>query len=1003
MNLYKKKSLNTNNTNEEIEQFLELKYKQSGIRKYQIDAYNCLNKDFLENDNRIAGVLVLPTGAGKTRVAVSWAIDKAINDGYKILWIAHRHMLLEQAYNTFKKFSGLCNIKDILNIKIVSGKYNHSKIKDINFKIDDIVVISIGSMNNLLKNKFQTVSKLLVIVDEAHHSIAPTYEHWIGLTDYNNKNGWFRQQLEKNNFDKLKILGLTATPINTSEKKEEKLKAIYDDREALFKINTADLMQKGILSQPILNSISTNNIINIDANIIDGSTEKQKEESINQILAKDVKRNHYIVDTYKKYYKDGKTLIFAINVEHAEILKAIFNENNINSEIISSHKHYKANNDKVIEIFRQNDSRLDVLININILTEGSDIPNIQNLFITRIIGSETLYTQMIGRALRGVQSGGTKTANIVTFEDNIRNFDILSLKDLFVENGWSESDIKEKSFKDIQIWDDTKYTISEISDILEKKYDEFDENNEYLYSWRYNLIDIEMMKDERISSKIDKNKQHPYILGIRDTKKNTKRWAFTKEQGQFNFNNNIKSDINNLDNDSFYFITTIQKILMPRQNQIKYWQEVYKTFINNNIFAEIEMLPSYGMPMGEYQLVENDEIVNTIPVFKFQLNSYERFLEAYFNNMVSSLNIESIKEKYFLETNNFIPINDRILENLLSCINKSNERPEFIKYDFEKMNKANDIIDNIAIQLADSKTFNLNIEYDNNKVLHSIYSRKNFKKEVEARADILLGYEKEAGTIEEIPIEKLNLKKYNYVDLDEFNETHNLNKIYKSASKIICKNLNITYLKNSPSKAVWTKKAYKSYFGIARGIDMYTKHINKDKSKIEINSILCSKDIPSYVIEYVLYHEMLHFELKIGHTPEFKRYEAMHPKYEEAEQILSDIGDWLDYYWKDEEKIEKNTNLEEIKYQNWSYFNKDKTYTLDEVKKILQDENFILPKLEELSELVKDGGKFHNKSKDEKPLYFISNDLKNGYTQFRSKQNNVKDKKITLIVKKKKV
>lgn len=211
----RKISIKTNSTSKEIEQFLKLKDSRLGARKYQIEAYDNLNSKLLDND-RIAGMLVLPTGAGKTRVAVSWAVDKAINDGYKILWIAHRHMLLEQAYDTFIKFSSLCD-KDVLNLRMVSSK--HSRLSSIDYKKDDVVIASIGSMNKKLRRKFNSVKKILVIVDEAHHSTAPTYKEWIGLVGNKNKYGWFRKKLEENKFDKLKILGLSATPINANKKK----------------------------------------------------------------------------------------------------------------------------------------------------------------------------------------------------------------------------------------------------------------------------------------------------------------------------------------------------------------------------------------------------------------------------------------------------------------------------------------------------------------------------------------------------------------------------------------------------------------------------------------------------------------------------------------------------------------------------------------------------------------------------------------------------------------
>lgn len=898
-----------NSYTKEIAQFQELKNSKSSERKYQLDAYNNLTTKLLEDDARKAGMLVLPTGGGKTRVAVSWAIDKAINDGYKILWIAHRHMLLEQAFETFKKFGGLCTIKDSLQIRIVSGKHRHSKIEEINFKKDDIVVASISTMKKELEQKFKRVQKLLVIVDEAHHSTAPIYKKWVGLIGNRNKFGWFRSK----HFNKLKILGLTATPINVNSKKEEELKAIFDNQEALYKISTSKLMKLGILSKPILNSISTKVVI--DADDVDGNTEKQVEDSINKQLAENADRNHFIVKTYKKQYKNsGKTLIFAVNIDHAEMLQGFFKNDSFNCEVIHSAKKYteeegyteKTNNDDILNKFRDKDSKLDILINVGILTEGSDIPNIQNVFITRIVGSETLYTQMIGRALRGVHSeGGTKTANIITFEDNIKNFDILSLKDLLVDSGWQDEEIQEKSLKDIDIWDDRKYSVNEIQAILAKKERELDNAGAIKRIFKYKILSYESIQNKDLLEKIDKEKKCCYILAQRDLRQNTSNWNFDRKE-QYSFKTQKKSDIGNYNKDSkqFYFITQKDPIMVLRM-ETRFFQKYWNDIRNNTKFEDVEILPSYGIPVGEFILLNsNDEEIERIPVYKYQKNSYDRYFTAYLNSdLVKSIeNIEKVKNKYFQEANNFIPVSDSALINILKHLKETREEPEFEEYNFEVIDEANDYIENLAIKIVNKIPLDLDDEYDNNLIIHEVYSRKQFRDEVYARADIIRGYEEEYGEIQEIDREYLNLTKYSYKNDDKLNTIHNLDKLYVSASKIICRVLEKENLDYAPQSAQWTKKAYKSYFGMARGINMYTKSITKNKSCIDINSILCSVDIPSYVIEFVLYHEILHFELRLGHTPEFKELEAKFPKYAEAEAILAEVSDWISEYYDDTKK-----------------------------------------------------------------------------------------------------
>ena len=68
---------------------------------------------------------------------------------------------------------------------------------------------------------------------------------------------------------------------------------------------------------------------------------------------------------------------------------------------------------EVIDDFKAN--RFDILVNVNILTEGVNYPDVKSIFLTRPTSSKILFNQMMGRALRGVKAGGTEEANIVCF------------------------------------------------------------------------------------------------------------------------------------------------------------------------------------------------------------------------------------------------------------------------------------------------------------------------------------------------------------------------------------------------------------------------------------------------------------------------------------------------------------------------------------------------------------------------------------------------------------
>ena len=129
-------------------------------------------------------------------------------------------------------------------------------------------------------------------------------------------------------------------------------------------------------------------------------------------------RNKLIVGTYlnkKEIY--GKTLVFAINIAHAETLKTEFMKHQ-GIRVAVTHSGV-AEHTEIVRQFA--DDELDILINVSKLTEGFDDPKIQTVFLTRPTQSEILFTQMIGRGLRGGVYG-TKEVNLVSFDDHWKQF-----------------------------------------------------------------------------------------------------------------------------------------------------------------------------------------------------------------------------------------------------------------------------------------------------------------------------------------------------------------------------------------------------------------------------------------------------------------------------------------------------------------------------------------------------------------------------------------------------
>lgn len=396
--------------------------------EHQIKAMQCLDK--INESPSFATMVVLPTGGGKTYTASVWLLKNAIDKKKKVLWIAHRQMLLDQALDSFSNQAYLTNLPHIssFNFRIVSGAERHGRTIDITAN-DQLVIASKDSIGRNLKcldNWLANENELYFVIDEAHHSIAKTYRKIIDHV----------KELVPN----LKIIGLTATPFRTSKKEEGLLSKIFTDGVDLkenyivygdlgiaYAINLKELIKRQILSTPIFEHYYTEERYGDDLSVDEWNTIQHFDsipEKIAQQMVQSKERNNLIVRTYKEKQKEyGQTLVFAVNIAHAIQLKTLFKQAGIKADYIVSSLtisrlliNLTKENEKKIQAYR--DGKLQVLINVNILTEGVDLPQTQTVFLARPTVSTILMTQMVGRALRGVKAGGTANAYIVSFIDN---------------------------------------------------------------------------------------------------------------------------------------------------------------------------------------------------------------------------------------------------------------------------------------------------------------------------------------------------------------------------------------------------------------------------------------------------------------------------------------------------------------------------------------------------------------------------------------------------------
>lgn len=383
----------------------------------------------IDKEESFSTLVVLPTGGGKTYTASTWLLKNAIDKKKKILWIAHRQMLLDQAAESFQRFAyaeAMPHISEF-TYRIVSGSSNHDRSIDISPR-DNILILSkdsIGRNLSVLDNWLKGENEVYCVIDEAHHATAKTYRKIINYVQERVPN--------------MKLLGLTATPFRTAKEEEGLLSKIFKDGVdesgnvvkgdlgITYQIGLKELINARILSTPIFECKYTEE--DYGANLgLDALEHIQRLDVLPEELATEIAssaaRNKLIVDTYvNKAEEYGQTIVFAVNINHAIALNKLFDKAGVKSDYIVSDIRdaitgvtiSREDNERKLQQYR--DGKLQVLINVNILTEGVDLPQTKTVFLARPTVSKILMTQMVGRALRGTAAGGTAKAYIVSFVD----------------------------------------------------------------------------------------------------------------------------------------------------------------------------------------------------------------------------------------------------------------------------------------------------------------------------------------------------------------------------------------------------------------------------------------------------------------------------------------------------------------------------------------------------------------------------------------------------------
>lgn len=369
------------------------------------------------------GMISLPTGSGKTRVAVQAMVEALREEEFAdgILWVADRDELCEQAVEAWRQVWS-SEGKQSVQLRISrmwAGQPSPLPTSDMHVIVASIQTL-FSKMSRQLDNYEFLADFKLVVFDEAHRSVAPTF------TAVMEDLGMTRRRRASEPF----LIGLTATPYRGYNEDETRwLVNRYSDNRldrGAFKSDEPEAVIGELQDMRVLARADQATVEGGSFSLSEDELRQARDlpwlpESVEQRIAEDADRTRRIMQAYlDRIEPHWPTLIFATSVDHAQVLSALLDSNGISSRAVSG-KTDRIVRRRVVEEFRN--GKIQALVNYGVFREGFDAPRTRAIIVARPVYSPNLYFQMIGRGLRGELNGGNDRCLILNVEDNIENFE----------------------------------------------------------------------------------------------------------------------------------------------------------------------------------------------------------------------------------------------------------------------------------------------------------------------------------------------------------------------------------------------------------------------------------------------------------------------------------------------------------------------------------------------------------------------------------------------------